>query len=186
MKPATTSAASGSRIGSPSRAPASAAMHGERRPDVAARLHGVGQQHLAAEPLGLARLVRDHDQVDRHRDDHHDEAAAEISCGAVRPVRWLKALRSTSSMTSSRNTVTAAAATVSYFRWPYGWSSSGGRPRRADADQPDDVRRGVGERMEAVGQDADRAAGVAEAQSSPPRRARFSARTRTSTRATSV
>ena len=43
-----------------------------------------------------------------------------ISCGAIRPLRWLKALRSTSIMTRSRNTVTAAAATVSYFRWPYG------------------------------------------------------------------
>ena len=31
--------------------------HGQRRPHVAARLHRVGQQHLAAEPLGLARLV---------------------------------------------------------------------------------------------------------------------------------
>ena len=32
--------------------------HGQRRPDVAARLHRVGQQHLAAEPVGRARLVR--------------------------------------------------------------------------------------------------------------------------------
>ena len=31
-------------------------------------------------------------------------------------------------------------------------------PGGADADQADDVRRGVGQRMEAVGQDADRAA----------------------------
>ena len=31
--------------------------HRQRRPDVAARLHRVGQQHFAAEPLRLARLV---------------------------------------------------------------------------------------------------------------------------------
>jgi hypothetical protein len=33
---------------------------------------------------------------------------------------------------------------------------------RLDANQPDNVRRRVGERVEAVGQDADGAAGVAE------------------------
>ena len=44
--------------------------------------------------------------------------AGEISCGAARPVRWLKALRSTSTITKRRNSVTAAAATVSYFRCP--------------------------------------------------------------------
>jgi hypothetical protein len=33
---------------------------------------------------------------------------------------------------------------------------------RMDADEADDVRRAVGERVEAVGQDADRAAGIAE------------------------
>ena len=38
-----------------------------------------------------------------------------------------------------------------------------GRPLgRLDADQPDDVRGRVGERVETVGQDADRAAGVSE------------------------
>jgi hypothetical protein len=34
--------------------------------------------------------------------------------------------------------------------------------RRTDTDQADDVRAGIGEGMEAVGQNADRAAGVAE------------------------
>jgi hypothetical protein len=52
--------------------------------------------------------------------------AVEISRSSDRPVRWLKALRSTSITSSARKTVTAAAATVSYLRWPYGWSSSGG------------------------------------------------------------
>ena len=51
MNPATTSAASGSRIGMPSRDAGERGDHGERRPDVAARLHGVGKQHFAAEPL---------------------------------------------------------------------------------------------------------------------------------------
>src|SRR6476646_7051821 len=52
----------------------------------------------------------------------------EISLGADRPVRWLKALRRISSTTSRRNAVIAAAATVSYLRWPDGWSASGGWP----------------------------------------------------------
>ena len=37
-----------------------------------------------------------------------------------RPDNWLNALRNTSITTSSRKTLTAAAATVSYFRCPYG------------------------------------------------------------------
>jgi hypothetical protein len=37
-------------------------------------------------------------------------------------------------------------------RWP---------PRRLDADEPDDIRRGIGQRVKPVGQDADGAACVA-------------------------
>ena len=49
-----------------------------------------------------------------------EQQALVMSGAALLPVRWLKAFRTISSTTSSSPTVTAAAATVSYLRWPYG------------------------------------------------------------------
>ena len=48
--------------------------------------------------------------------DMTTKLATPISWGTARPARRLAALRSTSTTTSSRKTVTAAAATVSYLR----------------------------------------------------------------------
>ena len=137
---------------------------GQRRPDVAARLRRVGQQHLAAEPLRLARFVRDHREVDDDRRRASRRSWRSRSRAAAdRPVRWLKALRSTSTTTSSRNTRDRRGGNGLVLAVPVGMVLVGRLPRRAHADEADDVGRGVGERVEAVGQDADRAARVAEA-----------------------
>ena len=97
------------------------------------------------------------------RDDHDDEAGRSRSrADADRPVRWLKALRSTSSTTSSRNTDDGRRRDGFVLAVAVGMVFVGRPAARAHADQADDVRRGVGERVEAVGQDADRAARVAE------------------------
>src|SRR4051794_32778908 len=60
----------------------------------------------------------------------------EIVGTAERPVRWLNAFRRISSTTSRRNPVMADAATVSYLRWPYGWSWSGGCPAARTPTSP--------------------------------------------------
>src|SRR4029077_15938544 len=90
MNPATTSAASGSRIGRPRRAPTSAAMtvadvqtsprvcvaSASRGPppSLPARCVGSHTRGRAAEPLGFLRLVTDYPDVHEDRRDHDHEA----------------------------------------------------------------------------------------------------------------
>ncbi len=120
MNPATSSAASGSRIGSPARTPMSA--------PITANDDQTSLRVCVASAINTSLPSRS-----PSRDSYHTTVrliatvttitirlAKPIGCELSRPIRWLSALRSTSITTSSRKTVTAAAATVSYLRCPYG------------------------------------------------------------------
>ncbi len=56
MKPATTSAASGIEDRQPQPGARERDDDGDRRPDVTPRLHRIGEEHLAAEPLAFALI----------------------------------------------------------------------------------------------------------------------------------
>jgi len=136
---------------------------GQRRPDVRARLHRVGGEHLARKFLRFARLVPDHDQVHRHGDDHHDEAghrdlvgrrsAGEVIERVSQDFQHHQRREADERPRRDRLELPVAVRVVGVGRLA----------RRPDADEADHVGGGVDERMEAVGKDADRAAGVAEA-----------------------
>ena len=49
-----------------------------------------------------------------------------VTRSSVRDRSRARAACATSSMTSARNTTITTVAIVSYLRWPYGWSRSGG------------------------------------------------------------
>ena len=72
------------------------------------------------------------------------------------------AVSKTWTSTMIRKTRMPSDAIVSYLRWPYGWFCVRRPLRDRDADERDDVGRRVGERVKAVGQDRDRAGGIAE------------------------
>ncbi len=88
--------------------------------------------------------------------------AIEMSGGVERPVEGVERVAEHLDDDHHQEHATAAAATVSYLRWPYGWSSSGGRPAARTPTRPTTFDAGVGEGVEAVGENADGAARVAE------------------------
>ena len=163
MKPATTSAASGSRIGRPARAPDERRDHGHRRPDVAARLQRVGQQHFAAEPLRLARFVpHDDDRLIADRDDHDDEAGDRDLVRRRAAGQMIEGVAQHLDHDEQQEHRDGGGRHRLVLAVPVGMILVGRPARGAHADEADDVRRRVGQRMEAVGEDADGAAGVAE------------------------
>ncbi len=134
----------------------------QRGPHVAARLQRVGQQHFAAQPPRLARFVADDPQVDRDRDDHDQEARARdlgrcASAGEVveRVAQDLEddEQQDEGDAGGRDGLVLAMAVRMILVRRPL---------RRAHADEADEIGGGVGQRVKAVGKNADRAARVAE------------------------
>ena len=122
----------------------------------------VGQQHFALQPPAGAPLVEHHAEVDQRTSPPITTKVSVLMVGS--PPVWNRshAADSTSRSTSSRNIRMPTDAIVSNLRWPYGMIVVGRRAGDAHADDADDVRGGVGEGVEAVGQHGDRAGGEPE------------------------
>ncbi len=136
--------------------------HGHRAPHVAARLQGVGQQYLAGQPSGCARLVPDDKQIDADGDEHDGEArqrnlwqrraAAQVIKGVAQDLEHHEQQEDRDGSRGNRFVLAMPVWVV-----VVGWAAGG-----ADADQTDDIGRRVGQRMKAVRENADGAARVAE------------------------
>ena len=126
MKTETTRPAIGSRTGASQRNARQRRQDGDRRPDVAPGVLGIGTENLAAQAASSARLVAHDEHVDDERRHHRDDPRGR-TVGTAGARKWAIALRATSLSTSSMNIRIATDAIVSYLRWPCGWFSSAGR-----------------------------------------------------------
>ena len=133
----------------------------QRRQHVAARVVCVGLEDFAAEPPARPPLVADDEHVDQSVAAITPKLSA-VTLGTCAPDSRATAVCTTSTMTRSSRVKMPHAASVSNLRWPYGCVRSAGRPRDAHRDEREHVGARVGERVEAVGGDADRAGPVAE------------------------
>jgi hypothetical protein len=135
---------------------------GDRGPHVALRLHRVGHQHLAGQPLRFTPLVDDDPEIDADRCQHDDEAGERNFEGRSPSAEMVERVpqdldddeKQEDDDGGCRDRLVLAVS----VRMIRVWRPSG----RLDADEADDIRRRVGQRVESVGQNADGAAGVPE------------------------
>ena len=137
------------------------AQHGTRRQHIASRVLGVGQQHLARQPPACALLVLDDEHVDDER--HRSSARCPRGTPAALPLHQPNR-RGSQHLHQHDDEEQHDRDRGHRFVLPMAVRMVviGRAPRHRYADQRHDVRRGIGQRMEAIRDDRNGAGGVAE------------------------
>ena len=131
--------------------------HRHRRQHVAPRVHGVGEEHLAAEPFALAALVPRDEQVDRQRHDHQAECLGP-DVGGAPPAKAPERPASDLHDHEEQEGGDRPGRHRLELAMPVRMVVVGRLAGDAHADQGGDVRARIGEGVEAVGENADRPA----------------------------